>query len=830
MDDATYRAVCMAALLHDVGKLLHRSKRYRDRLPPDISRSHPVASGLFAHDYAAKLERPDLVEVLAQHHHEGPRMREEVQVASIPDAEARILGYLLSRADNYASGERADTQATFRPFHATKALDCVFAAIRLAEPAAETATPHARYSLKPVDSPLNELMPAELHDHPEPAVDGHVSEFVNDWDTTLNAAPLISPETAMLLLEKWAWCVPSDTTRELADISLYDHLKTTCALAACSYLYHKQRDTLRQEQVTDDNLPRFLLVAGDVGGIQSYLYEIASTGKAAVAKRLRARSFYLSLLTEAVVLRLLRALDLPLACKLMDAGGQFFLLYPNTQQAKEALLGQMQGIQRWLWEKFQGALSISFATGQLTGPDLGVANFGAKLQEVKDSLNLAKATRFKDVVEAGDFGAPLQEVFPHGACNICDKFPSALAADEGERVCAQCRLDEDVGRWLPDTNRLAWLPTAADGERCVPFFEGEEALSACLLRPSDPVPPKAVLVINLREPSPTPGFPSAFRSYHVQLPYFAAGKDPPDHCRECHGDKAKCEAFEDGKPVAPKTFACLAAAADGDQYLGVLRADVDNLGLIFALGLEGGEQGNQETGRVSLSRLATMSRMLDYFFHYGVSKILGADGDFANIYMTYSGGDDLFVVGPWNVTIRFAKQLNQQFKKFVADNPEISLSAGIAVVKPHYPIARAAEDAGDRLHEAKAAGRNRISLFGESLTWDKLDRAQDWAEALASAVKSTGEGQAMARGFLYRLLQYGEEYRQYKGGDSRGALYRSHLAYDLRRNFYDAEGNPKIDQEVLKRLEELLVAEGESVMDFIKVPINWALLLTRGNQ
>jgi CRISPR-associated protein Csm1 len=43
--------------------------------------------------------------------------------------------------------------------------------------------------------------------------------------------------SALSLIEKYAWCIPSSTV-DVPDVSLYDHLKTTCAIAVALLKYH----------------------------------------------------------------------------------------------------------------------------------------------------------------------------------------------------------------------------------------------------------------------------------------------------------------------------------------------------------------------------------------------------------------------------------------------------------------------------------------------------------------------------------------------------------------------------------------------------------------
>lgn len=104
--------------------------------------------------------------------------------------------------------------------------------------------------------------------------------------------------------------------------------------------------------------------------------------------------------------------------------------------------------------------------------------------------------------------------------------------------------------------------------------------------------------------------------------------------------------------------------------LGYLKADVDNLGAVFAFGL-------QETN--SISRISTLSRMLDIFFSGYMQKLI--EDNYPELYTVYSGGDDVLVIGPWDSITNFAKELNEEFKRFTCNNENLTLSAGIAFVK-----------------------------------------------------------------------------------------------------------------------------------------------------
>ena len=121
-------------------------------------------------------------------------------------------------------------------------------------------------------------------------------------------------------------------------------------------------------------------------------------------------------------------------------------------------------------------------------------------------------------------------------------------------------------------------------------------------------------------------------------------------------EKKKLEEIDQIQIGDPKTFAHISSKAlnpidekgryCGLDALGILKADVDNLGLIMGWGLKG--------DRFTLSRLATLSRQLDLFFSCFLPDLIASKSEFQNIYTVFAGGDDLFLIGPWNRIMELA--------------------------------------------------------------------------------------------------------------------------------------------------------------------------------
>ena len=153
------------------------------------------------------------------------------------------------------------------------------------------------------------------------------------------------------------------------------------------------------------------------------------------------------------------------------------------------------------------------------------------------------------------------------------------------------------------------------------------------------------------------------------------------------------------------------------SYLGVLRMDVDGLGQKFR----------------SLKAKQTyqaFSDKLDAFFgsktHHEFALKDIAAGYKGELTIIYAGGDDIFVVGHWNRVIDFAAQVQAIFEKYF-EGDGITLSGGVAIVRPKFPISKAAELAGEAEDASKHFGfderhkqyqKNAFTFLGTTVSWN----------------------------------------------------------------------------------------------------------------
>jgi len=305
----------------------------------------------------------------------------------------------------------------------------------------------------------------------------------------------------------------------------------------------------------------------------------------------------------------------------------------------------------------------------------------------------------------------------------------------------------------------------------------------------------------------------------------------------------KKKLVEDDQEKGPDsilTFGTLAALShwknkegnwQGVKRLGLLKADVDRLGLIFSRGL-----GKD----VTVSRYLTMSRMIDLFFAGWIEERLSVK--FKELYTIFSGGDDLFLVGPWERIIEFYRELYKGFRSFTCQNENITLSAGVALLKPKIPIARGAKLI-DELLETSKAGRKKgtideitdegrrdcLTLFGTTLQWSELEKIIPFKNLLLDELKE--KDSPFTTSFLHRLLKYHQMYLNVRKGMVEGLLYRPQMAYDIGRNLKKKhKDKQKVEKQLMEWLEHLYANDQgikNKLMENMKIPVFWALYKNR---
>lgn len=206
---------------------------------------------------------------------------------------------ILKKADHHSASEREDIDDT-QEVNKTPLIS-LFSKIVLEgnDKVDEQYIPLNKLSLD--DGSFNNLKPAAKKD----TMGGWnlVPEYNRLWDEFNSEFELIQNKTdfntLLALLKKYASTMPSAAYKSKSDISLYDHSKTTAALAVSRYLFNRDGDVKLTQK---DDLNCYLVIEGDISGIQKFIFKISSPQEAqsGMSKRLRGRSLYLTLLCDAI--------------------------------------------------------------------------------------------------------------------------------------------------------------------------------------------------------------------------------------------------------------------------------------------------------------------------------------------------------------------------------------------------------------------------------------------------------------------------------------------------------------------------------------------------
>jgi CRISPR-associated protein Csm1 len=781
----------LAALLHDIGKAVQRG----DYGAIKVYGRHPKHSLDFVRATEGMYSRfvdEAILQDLVYKHHEGYQYAEEMRPSSAQGLTEK-LAYIVSRADNYSSSERGVTES--RPFRSVP-LYSVFASLSLGSQNTDVYT----YNLGEATDEDMFPMKGEIPLDNEGLARIMRSLAVEVRNTLMCASS--SRELIPLLLslfQKHLWSIPANSQEKTPDVSLYDHLKTTAAIAGALYRYHEYYDGLNDlESIKEDERKKFLLLAGDLSGIQRYIFSIANVGAGGTAKRLRARSLFLQMLVQVVALDILDRCKLTSANQVIAAGGRFHLLLPNTSEVVDIIAQVKDELETELLDRYKATITLNLGYVELSGKDF--REFNLILKDVSDTLGESKLMPYAGSLVDNEGWLEdrfLQDFSQFGQCKVCHRVPIEAS---GQSHCWLCSQDMDIARELVFADYIS-VNQSHRGYYC--------ALGYCFELTSYPPKETSEMVLSL----------DGTLSYYAPMMSWDLVRHVPlvedESCCLCN--ECKLEAEPMVGDIVP--FICLAQRASGRKYLAALKADIDRLGTLFAVGLASSQSN------ASISRVATMSRMIDGFFSGWIQECLKEE--YPDVYSVYSGGDDLFLIGPFDQMAPMALRLYQEFRRYTTYNPDVTLSAGVSCFRPTTPVekvARAVEQELETAKEIPGLGRDRsrdqLGFMGVSIPWEDVEFILDAADCLGRWIQS----KLVARAFLYRLLSFYEMYQEYRYQDNaRGLRYLPLLTYYIQRHLHSEGHAPVRDwAENLKNLD------GKHI-HYCGVIVKYAMLLTGGD-
>ncbi|MCK9330651.1 MAG: type III-A CRISPR-associated protein Cas10/Csm1, partial [Candidatus Cloacimonetes bacterium] len=532
-----------------------------------------------------------------------------------------------------------------------------------------TATPTmSRYSYKL----------SKVEDATAPAIDADCDEMLNDYQElwkqfisdlgeikNLSSVMQLLSKLKDLMLE-YTWCIPSATNDFLNDISLYDHSITTMALAiALSCSENREKP--------------FRLFAADISGIQSFIFQSSKDSFPNAAKVFRGRSFIVSAVSTACRLEISDVIGLIPFTDIIDAGGKFTLILPDSDGLEERLDRMQEEQETYFLHEHLGTLSVLADYSMCVSPNAlsmeydeqtGRTNFSRTQIELSRRLNARKTRKFSHVDLHGKW--VLDDVnMAGGRCAAC----GIRTADDGE-FCTTCRSEIDLGARIPDSRFVSFEKDSGEGSRITKNYS-----------------------VVLSDRSRSDRLCYSLKTVEDSLPLWRLNTYTPD---KDFTEIAEGAVSDDGK---------------GKPFLAYVKLDVDNLGEIFIDGLP--------SKLYSISRYVALSRLFHNFFNVNVREMLR--NSYEDAYTVISGGDDVFIILPWNKAVGLVSDLNNQFKTYCCENPSIHFSAGIVVTGATTPFALVNRKTNEALDDGakKREGKNCVEYFGQLFSFDELNQLKD---------------------------------------------------------------------------------------------------------
>jgi CRISPR-associated protein Csm1 len=523
----------------------------------------------------------------------------------------------------------------------------------------------------------------------------------------------------------------------------------------------------------------FLLIGGDISGIQDFIYSVTSEK---ALKGLRGRSFYLQLISETIARKILDEFNLPMTNLLYTGGGHFYLLLPYKKNIEERLTEIKIEIDKNLLLSHNGKLAIILGWKDISYKDFvdktrGFVNVWSSL-----GLELARKKRQKFL-----------EIFTHpeDVKNVLGPFE--LGGEK--KACEIC--GEEIGK----------------GTQC-DLCESFASLSTKLAKA------KAIKIVKMK-PHPITTKPqhclNVLESFGYR--YTFTNKEDKDaivlNSTDFVGKFAGYNFIAHTTPMKSEsevmTLEDISEKAKGIKRWGIIRADVDDLGRIFAEGL-----GEDKT----ISRVSMLSYMLSLFFSARIDVIASKYRN--KICVVYSGGDDLFILGAWSELPDISKRIYEDFRRFTCQS--LTLCGGIYLApSPKFPVYQAAYGAGKAVEIAKKGGKDRVTLFEQSIPWGKMDDISYVKDLIRGLLEDYGK-KSIPRSLISTLYAGWQEKELVKKREiPMPRIWRLFYSFKkLMRGYKESD-------EQLEKLNELLkkTVTQFDLMPYLDVSIRWADYLTR---
>ncbi|BAB59253.1 hypothetical protein [Thermoplasma volcanium GSS1] len=741
-----------ASILHDIGKIQQRYK---------LSEKHADLGYQFIKEIKYSNKDMERIANLVKHHHHDPDKTE------LDGRDKKLLKILQIADRKSAAHDREDRDlGEYRDIKLHK----ISNEIQIKDMKDTNCT----YELKTLDDQENK------------AANSGYKYLYNKVKADIDKLNFNEPDkykffnTLNSILYKDTVAIPSAFYYSKPDIPLYHHLKLTAAIALSLYRNLKSSDI---EISDDDKNPFFILLMCNLSGIQDYIFRHYKSEAADEkgTKRLKGRSFMIKLFTDSIESYIINEFNLYRFNVVWEKSDGFLLLMDNNEENIKKLEDIKKNIDLGLIEKKRGiTANIAWVTASLDDFTTLAVNRNLELEGENDNFkvkmqclynNIDKAKRMKMSEIFSDNAIERDVKFGHSITNMCESCGMDSIYDNAK--CIGCLEEENIGSSLYKySNIITDIDNSynADNRKNIILFHyGNKYIKYYF---SDHEEKEVIKIYDYNN----------IDSNYNNWRFILQAKYVP--------------LYDDVRSIKP--FSDYFKDESEHKMLGVLKADVDDMGLIVAAGLK----------RTTISKLASLTFEFEYFFSVKLDEIAQQNKD---IYIVYSGGDDVTAVGEINKLIKFISDFHNEFNKYFCK--KINISAGVTVVSPKFPLRRAVLIAEENLKKAKEnrTEKNSIRIFDTTMGWDTYDKMNEIGEYIYKKAYNNEEPNKnkLGKGFPYFLNNLGKAYnkRIEKGTEITDKIASGSvtipcpmLYYYISRNYKSKDENEK--KELINRLCE----------------------------
>lgn len=754
-------------LLHDIGKVIYRTGTDR--------RNHSTVGYDYLKTEAGMQDEKEILDCVRFHH------SSMLKGAAIADDSLAYIVYIADNIAAFADRRKKETEGDEKGFDLSVPLQSVFNVLN---------GNHQEYYYAPGDINLGDIRyPSEQK---EKFSQSFYTEIRQRLTANLRGLKLEREylDSLLTVMEANLSYIPSSTSKaELSDISLFDHVRLTAALAVCIYDYLKEKypeDTGFRERLfrTDGfyDEKAFTLWTFELTGTERF---ISMSGRQNVLKNMRARAFYTEMIMEHLIDRTLDELGLSRANLLYSGGNRCYLLLPNTEETRKIIEEKILD-DTWFIRNFRDDLHVLGTYVECSGNTFRNVPEGSFTQMFADLQKKAEAKKRHPYsalsVKALRYGLATNRQGNRGReCRICRR----LCYHEEDGICFTCRNLENFSANVLYSDFFS-VVQPRDFEEYMSWRNGADIINS-------PICSTELDMMAFRV-GPWAPFSETYRKETEEV--LDGLLLPGDFLMTAEKNeealKMRMENMQEvpyirvytknrmytGKYITTKiwtgdytsgeTFEEFAEKSRGIRRVGVLKLNVDDMKHTLTEGIP--------VHYAALSRTAVLSRQLSMFFKYYIRFIL-KDGGYSldgeekhqkrKATVIYSSGDEMLLVGAWDDVVELAVDVRRSFEKYTQGT--MHLSASIGLYDSSYPAAAIVQEMSERQKESKyLPGKNSITLledgerhFAEDGKHSISDGTYSWAEfeqeVIAEKYRTLAEffqgTEERGKSFLYHILE-----------------------------------------------------------------------------